>query len=221
MMKNEFSQLNLFALPIYKIKIDPTSYDKEKIVEDIKYNKSLKKNACTYVSRFGSDYKQNSFESSYDDITFRSINFDKLKFEYMKVFNNFFNEQVFTKNPFKWKLDIRSYSAILEGQRIGSHNHLVDDSFSTCHYLNFKKEHVFTRFNNPAIFSSFTKYLQENTINFLDLSAPDNSYLMEDFTFPIQEDDMIIFPSTLNHEVVEQGPTKEPRITISTNITIK
>ena len=63
--------------------------------------------------------------------------------------------------------------------------------------------------------------MQANTINFLDLGAPDNSYLLEDFIMPCQEDDMIIFPSTLNHEVVEQGPTKEPRITISTNIEIK
>ena len=54
---NEFSQLNLFAFPIYKIRIDPTSYDKEKIVEDIKYNKSLKKSACTYVSIFGNEHK--------------------------------------------------------------------------------------------------------------------------------------------------------------------
>ena len=218
---SEFSQLNLFAFPIYKIRIDPTSYDKEKIVEDIKYNKNLKKKACTYVSGFGTDFKQDSFERDYDDVTFRSINFDKLNVEYTKVFTEFFNEKIFTKKPFRWELDIRSYSAILEGQRIGSHNHLIDDSFSTCHYLNFKKEHVFTRFNNPAIFSSFTKYLQTSTINFLDLSAPDNSYLLEDFIMPIQEDDMVVFPSALNHEVVEQGPTKEPRITISTNIKLK
>ena len=76
---NEFSQLNLFAFPIYKIRIDPTSYDKEKIVEDIKYNKNLKKKACTYVSGFGTDFKQDSFERGYDDLTFRSINFDKLR----------------------------------------------------------------------------------------------------------------------------------------------
>ena len=31
---------------------------------------------------------------------------------------------------------------------------------------------------------------------------------------------MIIFPSALNHEVIMQGPTKEPRITISSNIEI-
>ena len=49
----------------------------------------------------------------------------------------------------------------------------------------------------------------------------DNSYLYEFFTFPVKEDDMIIFPAALDHEIAVQGPTKEPRITISTNIKIK
>ena len=218
---NEFSQLNLFALPIFKVRIDPNSYDKEKIVKDIKYNKSLKREACTYVTQFGTDNKKDSFEKKYDDVTFRPINFDKLKVEYSKVFDKFFNENIFTKKPFRWELDIRSYSAILEGLRIGSHNHLTEDSFSTCHYVNFKKEHVFTRFNNPAFYSSLAKFVQVSTINVLDFSSPDNSYLLEDFTMPSQEDDMIIFPSILNHEVPEQSPTKEPRITISTNVKLK
>ena len=87
--------------------------------------------------------------------------------------------------------------------------------------MNFKKEHVFTRFNNPAFYSSLAKYVQVSTINVLDFSSPDNSYLLEDFTMPSQEDDMIIFPSILNHEVPEQSPTKEPRITISTNVKLK
>ena len=90
--------------------------------------------------------------------------------------------------------------------------------FSTCHYLNFKDDHTLTRFNNPANFAPFIKFC---SLDLLDLTAPDNSYLIEDFIMPSQEDDMIIFPSALNHEVVEQGPTKEPRITVSTNIKIK
>ena len=37
-MKNNFEKNFLFACPIYKIRIDPNSYDKEKILNDIKYN---------------------------------------------------------------------------------------------------------------------------------------------------------------------------------------
>ena len=40
-MKNDFTQTNLFACPIYKIRVDPNSYDKEEILKDIKHNKSL------------------------------------------------------------------------------------------------------------------------------------------------------------------------------------
>ena len=49
----------------------------------------------------------------------------------------------------------------------------------------------------------------------------DNTYLYEWFEFPVKEDDIIIFPAALDHEIPVQGPTKEPRITISTNIRIK
>jgi len=33
---NDFTKTNLFSCPIYKIRIDPNSYDKEKIINDIK-----------------------------------------------------------------------------------------------------------------------------------------------------------------------------------------
>ena len=39
---NDFTKTNLFSCPIYKIRIDPNSYDKEKIINDILYNKNLK-----------------------------------------------------------------------------------------------------------------------------------------------------------------------------------
>jgi len=38
---------------------------------------------------------------------------------------------------------------------------------------------------------------------------------------PVKEDDLIIFPAALSHEIAPQGPTKEPRITISSNIKIE
>ena len=41
-MKSNFTKTSIFSCPIYKIRIDPNSYDKEKIINDIKYNKGLK-----------------------------------------------------------------------------------------------------------------------------------------------------------------------------------
>ena len=41
---------------------------------------------------------------------------------------------------------------------------------------------------------------------------------MARFIFPVEEDDMLIFPAALDHEVSPQEATEEPRITIATNI---
>ena len=57
--------------------------------------------------------------------------------------------------------------------------------------------------------------------NILDGMGSENSYFWDFFEFSAEEDDMLIFPAAVNHEVPLQGPTKEPRITISSNIKIK
>ena len=75
-----------------------------------------------------------------------------------------------------------------------------------------------TRFNNPATFAPFIKFLQPKLYNTLDSTVSDNSYLWEYNRLPVEEDDVFIFPAVLNHEVTMQRPTKEPRITISTNL---
>jgi len=102
-----------------------------------------------------------------------------------------------------------------------SHNHLPDDEFATIHYLNFKDDHNLTIFKNPAIFAPYLIHLQPKLNDILDDLVSDNSYLYEFFTLPVKEDDIIIFPAALNHEIAPQGPTKEPRITISSNIRIE
>ena len=64
-MKNNFTKTNLFSCPIYKIKIDPNSYDKEKILNDIKYNKSLKNTRNDEHQKIGNTSSDNLI---FDDI---------------------------------------------------------------------------------------------------------------------------------------------------------
>ena len=95
MMKNEFSQLNLFALPIYKIKIDPTSYDKEKIINDILYNKNLKNTRNDPHQKIGKDIS--NIHHSYKDSNnedFRSIDYKKLIVVYTEIFNKFLSKEI-------------------------------------------------------------------------------------------------------------------------------
>ena len=120
-----------------------------------------------------------------------------------------------------FKFEIVNYSAITEGQWLPNHSHLATDDFASVHYLNFKNDHVRTCFHNSATFIPFIKFIRPELRNILDGMSSENSYFWDFFEFSAEEDDMLIFPAVVNHEVPLQGPTKEPRITISSNIKIK
>ena len=90
-MKNDFTKTNLFSCPIYKIRIDPNSYDKEKILKDIKYNKSLKNKRNDTEVNFKNCDIHHSY-NDFDNVNFRFINYKKLIAVYQKIFEDFWKE---------------------------------------------------------------------------------------------------------------------------------
>ena len=93
---------NLFSLPIYQIKIDPNLYDKEKILSDIEYNKSLQnsRNATHQkIGRYNSDIHHSYKDFDNEDFrirrdsplykgTLRNLNFGAIQnedFEFVSV----------------------------------------------------------------------------------------------------------------------------------------
>ena len=218
-MKNDFKKSIVFSCPIYKIRIDPDSYDKEKILNDIKYNKSLKNTRNTSQNNFGDVNIHHSYQD-FDNPNFKTINYEKLTVAYSETFNEFFDKKIYTTKDFKYAFEIINYLAATEGQNLTSHNHISTDDFAVVHYLNFKDDHTPTLFHNPATFAPFLRYMRPDLVDALDSSAGDNQYMWEHFAWKVKEDDMVIFPSAINHEIKAQGPTKEPRITIATNIKI-
>ena len=218
-MKNEFTKTALFYCPIYKIHVDPNSYDKEKILKDIKYNKSLKNTRNNMQYNFDNCDIHHSYRD-FDNEDFRIINYEKLMAVYQEIFQIFFNEELSSIKQFNWKFEIVNYSAITEGQWFPSHTHIVESDFATVHYLNFKDDHKLTRFNNPATFAHYMGAIRPELYNVVNDMTINNSYMYEFFDMPVEEDDILIFPSVLNHEILSQGPTEEPRITISTNLEV-
>ena len=106
-MKNKFSKTNAFSWPIYKIKVDPNSYDKEKIINDIKYNKSLKNTRNDPHQKIGKDIS--NIHHSYKDhnnVNFRIINYEKLVAVYHKIFEEFFNKELATTKSFEFEFEI-------------------------------------------------------------------------------------------------------------------
>ena len=220
-MKNNFEKTFLFSFPIYKIRIDPNSYDKEKILNNIKHNKRLKNTRNTHTIGGGADTHHSYMD--FDNEEFIPINYDKLEDVYLETYDDFFNKILYTSSndddtqtTYRYKFTIVNYSAMTEGQQLLKHKHL-DCDFATIHYLNFKHDHIPTTFYNPYCGSGFFKSLQPDLSKIL-AKHRDNSYMWTEILFPVEEDDMLIFPATLMHEVSLQGPTKEPRVTISSNI---
>jgi hypothetical protein len=219
-IESEFTKTNLFSCPIYKIKIDPKLYDKEKIIKDILYNKSLKNTRNEPHQNIGDISNIHHSYMDFDNEDFKVINYEKLLGVYTEKFNELFSKEIHTKKEFKFNFGIVNYSAATEGQWMPVHNHLPTDDFACIHYLNFKDGHNFTRFTNPLTFAPHLEHIQEELYDILDSTNSDNSYMWKQFMFPVEEDDMLIFPASLNHEVSPQGATEEPRITIATNIWI-
>lgn len=228
-MEKNFQKNFLFASPIYKIKIDPNSYDKEKIINDIKYNKNLSGSRCDEHQTLGGGHDIHHSYQDFDNENFKNINYKKLETVYVEVFDKFFSEEIYTTDPspdkkkksFDYQFMIVNYSCMTEGQSMPVHAHISSD-FSTIHYLNFdKKEHVPTCFYNPSCYTEFLQNLQPDLTKILS-NNQENSYLWHFYHMPVEEDDMLIFPGPLKHEVFRQPPTKtkEPRIMISSNISI-
>jgi len=222
-MKNDFTKTHLFSCPIYKTRIDPNSYDKEKILKDILWNKSLKTTRNeAHQSLSNPNKTPHDIHHSHRDFNnenFRSINYKKLIPIYSEIFGDFFNKEIDTIKNFQFKFEIVNYTAMTEGQYLPAHFHTPCD-FSTIHYLNFKDDHELTCFENPADFAPYMRYLQPELVDILNKSDSDNSYMFTNYNVPVKEDDFIIFPAIVSHNIGKQELAKESRITISTNIKI-
>jgi len=203
----------LFGFPIHKVRIDPDSYDKEKIISDIKENYEIDNNR--------NEWGSSNLHHAYGDWTnekFIDINYNKLKEVYQKTFDNFFQNHFKNSEPFNYHWNIANYTAIKTGQYMKSHTHPEYD-FSCTHYISFNPEkHSSLRFVNSSPTGLFGREIMGEQYHIADRSDISNTYLYGDYDYPAVEDEMIIFPATLQHEVPVQPETDKMRIVIVTNI---
>ena len=203
----------LFGFPVHNVKINPNSYDKEIIVGDIKKNYEIDSDR----NEWGSSKLHHPY-GDWDNEKFIDINYNKLKEVYQKTFDDFFKNNFKSAELFNYHWNVVNYTAIKTGQYMKAHTHPEYD-FSCTHYINFNPEkHSSLRFVNSSPTGLFGRQIMDEQYNISDRSHISNSYLYGEFDYPAVEDDMIIFPATLQHEVPVQKETNELRICIVTNI---
>ena len=115
-MGEMFTRTRLFSCPIYRTRIDPNLYDKEKIINDILYNKNLKNTRNDTHQIIGSSVSDTHHSYlDFDNENFRIIDYEKLVAAYHKIFEEFFNKELNTTKSFEFEFEIVNYSAITEG----------------------------------------------------------------------------------------------------------
>ena len=215
---NKFNIDFLFGCPIYRVKIDPKSFNKEKMVKTIEANYKLD------PVRNKWDYAGSDFHHSYADFKnkkFKWVDLDSIIRVYKKVFDQFYVNVFKGKGKCTYSFNITNYTAVKKGQYMRSHDHLPDADFSCIHYLKFNsKEHTRTKYINPAYYSRFMKFMFPKMHAHVDNQYPGNSFMFDEWSLPIEEDDFIIAPSVLIHEIPKQKETKDIRMTIVTNVSI-
>jgi len=208
----------LYGLPIYLEKINPKTYQKNKILSQIKKNYSISNERNNWSKN--SHLKTDIHHSILDDENkkFNKINYYNLVNEYKKIIDNFF-EKTNLKNSFNFKYNIVNYTCSNQNSFMIPHIH-GDCSFSLVHYISFdKKQHIPTIFKSPYYFSNLLPN-NEKLKNIFDCKFEENSWLNKEWVFDTEEDDVVIFPAILEHYVRNLNSEKL-RITISVNISIE
>jgi uncharacterized protein (TIGR02466 family) len=205
-------KINLFSNDIWKTKISPDTYDKQKLIENIEYNYHIDPHRNLWD-------KESDIHHTYGDWLnkkFKILNFDLLLKQYDKAIKTFM-DQLYLKPGTKYSYSIDNLTATKTGQHMKAHAH-DDAAFSSVHYLSLKKEHSRTRFVNPSIAMVYTK-TWSHVVPFFQ-NRIENSGYYQYYDVEAEEDDLIIFPAYLMHQVEKNLETEHIRITNVVNIVL-
>ena len=149
----------IFGCPIYIIKVDPNSYDKQSLLKTIESNYSKD----SYRNKFDKD-QSNLHHSFSDELNpkFEKVDYNKVGLVdvYKKIFDNFCNNTLKTKDRFSYEYKIENYTASNKNQYFRSHHHLPTADFSSVHYIKFDKaQHEKTNFLIIMILAHILNFL--------------------------------------------------------------
>ena len=204
----------LFSYFVFKGTIDPTKYNKQPIIDVVERNYQINPNRNEWDT-------ESSMHHCYKD--WENPNFEKipetagLSRLYKEFFQNAFKEFIFKTNG-GFQFYIANVTGTKEGQFMRKHHH-NPAFYSAIHYVQLAQEHSRTVFCNPASDEEkLADYTMELVSANLHHQALINSSFFKTWTFDIQEDDILLFPSFLEHYIPETPPTDKLRVSIALNV---
>jgi hypothetical protein len=214
------STVSLFSSKISVTKIDPSIWDKDKIVDDVNYNFNLNR----YRNQWNGNSNLHHYFNDWDNASYKKLNFDNLIPIYDKVVENFLLSIPKNEKILKWKWNIVNLTVYQNDQYMQIHDHLLGKTiFSAVHYVSVPKNHSTMTFVNPLMALQYAHPIIESLSKHISNKDTENSNFFTDWDFNITEDTMIIFPSYLKHHVKpsnDSNELKKLRIGIVLNIDI-
>ena len=209
----------IFGFPYYIYKIDPKSYDKDKIDADILNNYYINPVRNKWDDKSYMDAKLLHRKSDRGNPHCRESNYTKLMRQYKMLFTSFLND--LDMPDAQADFTITNYTAMKRGQYMRKHNHIGDCDFTCVHYFRYNPDaHPSPPFYNPNNGANSIRYLRPNHYNKLNITKPEHSFRLPYFQLPAVEDEVHIMPSEVEHEV-PPFVSDELRVTIVVNLSIK
>ena len=210
----------MFNIPYWQYKIEPHTYDKKGILTDIELNYKIDNDRNKWD---GKNYLHSKLHHSNNDKSnnkFKEIDYKSLIPVYHNLFDKFCKTLELT-STFKYTFQITNYTAMKSGQYMRPHNHIGDSDFTCIHYVKFNpKKHQPTVFHNANHWADDYQYLRPTLYKKLNFENEKHSYLLKYYKLPTKEDDFVITPSALIHEV-PPFKSDELRVTLVVNLQIK
>ena len=205
---------NLFSIPVWKnaLNIDPNI--KENLLNQItqnyeKYKDYIQPNWTGVVHSTMTDHN--------------NINYDQIIPSYKREYENFVSEQHLNLYSHNYWIQNPWYNYYLKHSSQEMHDHVSvcsEDNtfvfFSAVYFLKLNDNHPKIEFYNPNTYS-ISNGQSEKVRSYFNTQNINHSFRKRCFDFDVKEDDLIIFPSSLEHAVFQQR-VDDPRITISFNI---
>jgi uncharacterized protein (TIGR02466 family) len=209
----KLEKIDLFSTPVWKCKIDPMSYNKQELIDSITHNYDLQPSRNINVPDF--EASSHNYYKDWNNPKYKKLNLSLLEKIYNELMLKLLDQHNFVKD-IRYRYEIVNIQASKKNQNIGLHDH-PNSFYSSVHYLKLDDDHKRTRFFNPLIIGQYISTLYD-TKKLMNIDIQNSNYF-NNWIIPVEEDDMVFFPSYLKHSV-DNETSDELRISVSCNLSL-
>ena len=218
--------LTLFPINVYKHKVDPNFYDKQNIINACKHNYTIDPNRNNWDNKSELHHTYNDW----DNPKFEKIDVSTLIPVYVNVCHKLLSVLDLKINVVNLHVAISNVS--VNTVYMKPHNHFSQSSLciiTGVHYLSLGDKHTSTIFMNPSLGFDISdeNKLQQNEEFYFNTSEKifnknlsTGSCYHKEHIIQTEEDDIILFPTHLNHYVknLKASFFDKPRIVVAFNL---